>query len=88
MRELIKNVAEVIRDLQTLNLLEKKNVTTTIELNEQTRKYILTVKVTATEDTLDLCLEMFQQLRDLGYLMGVKENNRRNGILSVCFYER
>ena len=36
MRGLIKNVAGVIGDLQTLNLLEEKNVTTTIELNEQT----------------------------------------------------
>ena len=88
MRELIKNVAEVIRDLQTLNLLEKKNVTTTIELDEKTTKYILTVKVTATEDTRDLCLEMFQRLRVFGYLMRLKEHDRRNGILTLCFYER
>lgn len=87
MRELIKKVAEVIRDLQTLNLVEKKNVTTTIKIGDRPCKYILTVKVIAPEDTLDLCLEMFQKLRHLGYQMAVKENNRCNGILSVCFYE-
>ena len=89
MREIIKNVAEVISDLQTLNLLEKKNVTTTINIDEQTKKYILTVTVIVSEEILHLCLEMFQKLRDYGYVMNVKENNRNDplhSILAVNFY--
>ena len=81
-------VAETIRDLQTLRLLEKKDITTTVELDEQTHKYKLTVNVTAsTEVILDLCLESFQQIRQVGYIIGVKENNRKKWILSVSFYE-
>ena len=91
MRELIKNVAEVIRDLQTLNLLKKKNVTTTIKIDEQTKKYIVTVTVIVSEEILHVCLEMFQTLRNYGYVMNVKENNRsnpRHSILTVNFYEQ
>ena len=90
MRGLIKNVAGVIGDLQTLNLLEEKNVTSTIELNEQTAKYILNVKVVGTVDVLELCLEMFQSLRKDGYVMSIKENNKNdplNSELAVKFYE-
>ena len=91
MRELIKSVAEVISDLQTLNLLEKKNVTTTINIDEQTKKYILTVEVIASEEVVHLSLEMFQKFGDYGYVMNVKENNRKNpvySILAVNFYEQ
>ena len=91
MRELIKSVAEVISDLQTLNLLKKKNVTTTINIDEQTKKYILTVEVIASEEVVHLSLEMFQKFRDYGYVINVKENNRKNpvySILAVNFYEQ
>ena len=90
MRGLIKNVAGVIGDLQALNLLEEKNVTSTIELNEQTAKYILNVKVVGTVDVLELCLEMFQSFRKDGYVMSIKENNKNdplNSELAVKFYE-
>lgn len=82
MKQLIKSVAEVIADLQTLNLLEKKNVTTTVKLDEES----LTVTVIVAEEVLHLCLEMFKSLRDYGYVMSVKENNRNdpsNSILTV-----
>lgn len=91
MREIIKNVAEVIGDLQKVNLLEKKNVRSTINIDEQTKKYILTVTVIVSEEILHLCLEMFQKLRDYGYVVNVKENNRNdplNSILTVNFYEQ
>lgn len=82
MKQLIKSVAEVIADLQTLNLLEKKNVTTTVNLVEES----LTVTVIVAEEVLYLCLEMFQSLRDYSYVMSVKENNINdpsNSILTV-----
>lgn len=91
MRELIKNVAEVISNLQTLNLLEKDNVTTALNVDQRNQKYILTVTVIVPEDILYLCLELFQNLRNDGLVMGVKENNRTDplhSVLAVNFYEQ
>lgn len=85
MREIIKNVAELISNLQTLNIIEKKDITTTIILDEQTKKYILTVTVIVSENISSLCLEMFQTLIDYGYVMSI--DNLHTSI-SVKIYEQ
>ena len=86
MREIIKNVAELISNLQILNIIKKKkDITTTIILDEQTKKYILTVTVIVSENISSLCLEMFQTLIDYGYVMSI--DNLHTSI-SVKIYEQ
>lgn len=88
MRELIKKVAEIIRDLETLNLVQKNNITTTLKIDENNYKYILTVRFTATDYIiLDLCQNMFQKLVRTGYTMSVTECHRADGVLSIAFFE-
>ncbi len=63
MRELIKDVAEVISNLVTLNLLCKKDIETAIKLNPTTKKNEMAVTVyIANQELLCLCLELFQEL--------------------------
>lgn len=85
---IINHVAKVISDLQTLNLLKKKDVTTTISIDEYTKKSILAVKILGSEEIVKLCLEKFKELASFTCKVDVKENNRENpahSILIVSF---
>lgn len=89
MRELIQDVAGVIRDLVTLNLLDREDVDTSLNLNPKTKKYELAVTVSvANPEILFLCLDFFQELRaKRGHSMGVLDNDLCS-TLTVEFYEQ
>ncbi len=89
MRKLIKDVAGVINDLVTLNLLNREDVVTEIRLNPKTKKNEMTVALSVyNQELLCLCLEMFQTLRaENGHAMGVLENDLCSK-LTVQFYEQ
>lgn len=61
MRELIKEVAEVIRDLQTLGLVEKKDVISKLKIDGETKKYVLEVCLSVPNEVAYFCLEEFKQ---------------------------
>ena len=92
MREIIKNVSEVLGNLYTLKLVDINCVHTHLKFDEQTHKYILSVSIKGIDKILDLCLELFQKLRDDNIVMSVCKNEKSTtyhyGILIVEFYEQ
>ena len=89
MRELVKIVADGIRDLETLKLLDENNVTTSLRLEPKTKKYALEVAVSvASPEILNLCLIVFGEIREkTRHSMGVLENDLRSKLI-VEFYEQ
>lgn len=89
MREIIKNVAEVVSNLRILNLVEENNVSAKLEFDEQVNtKLILTVTVVTSVEVTNMCLEMFQKLY---CVMSVEEYNMQDPLhssLTVKFYEK
>ncbi len=88
MRELIRDVAEVISNLVTLGLLNKINIVTQTSLNPQTKKYQMEVSFYVTnQEILDLCLKLFQELgEENGHSMKILKNDYCP--LTVEFYEQ
>lgn len=67
MVELIKEVASVVRDLQTLCLIEPNSVTNLVKKDEK-KEYIIRVGFTTGRDRIDLCNMMFETVRKKGYM--------------------
>ena len=67
MVELIKEVASVVRDLETLRLIEPGVVTTVIKLNEKGER-VFRVGFRTTAECTALCNEMFETVRQKGYV--------------------
>lgn len=91
MRKLIKDVAEVVADFQTLGLLEKKNVKSLITKESITQKRILMVQVVGKKENLKLCLEMLENLADTGHGVSIHTipTSSANRCMFVAkFYEK
>ena len=96
MGEIIKSVAEVIRDFQTINLLDSRNIKSNIKIDKATKKRILSIDFHGPARAVDFCVTELQKLRDNGAVMDVQEKSRRdwsgNGVVSVeltvNFYEQ
>lgn len=66
MVELIKEVAAVVRDLQTLCLIEPNSVTNLVKKDEK-GEYIIRVGFRTILSRTDLCNKMFESVRQKGY---------------------
>lgn len=86
MKKLVKEVGELLRNLETLNLLQTKDIK--LCLNPKTAKYELTIRVgVSNADVLYFCLDRFQEVvTDEGVQMTVAKNDLRS-ILVIKYYE-
>ena len=66
MIEIIKEVAEVVRDLQTLCLIEPDSVTSFVKQDEK-GEYIIRIGFRTVYMHTDLCNKMFDSVRQKGY---------------------
>ena len=62
MRKLISDVAEIIRDFETLNLIQKTSISTIMVLNED-KELILDVTFIVNKFACEICIEMLKQLK-------------------------
>ncbi len=87
MKEIIKDVAEVINNLVTLNLLDRDNVVSVISLNsEENKRQMAVIIYTDDPEILCLCLELFQELEEQnGHPLGVLENDHCSKL--TVFYD-
>ena len=77
MRELIASVASILNDLETLKLLEKKNLDTSVEMDANTHKYVLIVSIQSDDDILSFYLEIFRLVRLLSLKKLVGLNSKK-----------
>ena len=77
MEELVSQLANVIRDLETLKLLEESNITAELKI-ERDNEYVLSETIIAPEETWRLCLDMFQKIKNRGYGMAVVSTDSEN----------
>jgi len=66
MVKLIKEVASVVRDLETLRLIEPGIVNTIVKCDEKDEQ-VFRVGFRTTSECIDLCDKMLEQVRRKGY---------------------
>ncbi|MBQ8043769.1 MAG: hypothetical protein IJ272_06435 [Clostridia bacterium] len=89
MRKLISDVAEIIRDFETLNLIRKNSVHSIMLLNED-RKLILDVTFIVEEHAAEVCSEMLESLKKEHNVSGnisVREEDHFNRKMVASFFE-
>lgn len=88
MRELIASVASILNDLETLKLLEKKNLDTSVEMDANTHKYVLIVSIQSDDDILSFYLEIFRTIRDKHGFGSMAPCEFKNGVATFKFFEQ
>lgn len=87
MGEIIKGVAEVIQSFLTINLLDPRNVLSTLDFDEISRKRVLSVKLKGSFWVLITCMGELNKLRDKDFAMNVAINESRLELIAN-FYEQ
>lgn len=67
MVELIKEVATIVRDLETLRLIEP-GIVNTIKKQDEKGKRVFRVGFRTTPENIALCDAMFESVREKGYV--------------------
>lgn len=87
MRKLLKEIAAIMRDLETLNMVKRNSIFTALKM--ESNKYTLTITMYAAKEIVNLSLGMFQELKESGYVMVVEQNIQDDPyccVLCVKFY--
>ena len=87
MRKFVSDVAAVVRDLETLNLIQKNNISTLVILDSD-KQLVLQLKIKVDKFVAELCVKMFEKIKSQNNLSGnisVQELESFNREITVIF---
>lgn len=84
MVKLVKDIAVVVRDLQTLDLIREDSVATSVKQDEQAG-YTIEVSFRTTSECADLCSLMIESVGRKQYKVVLTVLDESNGVADMKF---